>query len=129
MVGVVGGPARVVRPGPGQLDGAEHVGAEVLHRLERADRAVELASLLRVLDGHLERPRRGADAVDDRRDPEAVDGLCDRARCVARAEPACGNFGERDRGELARPVDGRRGRDRETRRIAHDDERAELALR
>src|SRR2546430_4965203 len=63
-----------------ELDGAEHVGAEVLNGLERADRAAELASVLRVLDGHLERPRCGADAVDDRRDPEAVDSLGDRDR-------------------------------------------------
>ena len=55
-VGGVGGPARVVRAGAGELDGAEHVGAEVLHGLERADRAVELSPLLRVLDRHLQRP-------------------------------------------------------------------------
>ena len=86
-VGGVGGPARVVGAGAGELDGAEHVGAEVLDGLERADRSVELPPLLRVLDGHLERPRRGADAVDDRSDAEAIDGLGDRAasRCRCRA--------------------------------------------
>src|SRR5439155_24537335 len=106
-VGGVGGPARVVRPGAGELDGAEHVGAEVLDGLERPDRAAELASFLRVLDGHLESPRRGADAVDDRRDPEAIDGLGDRARRVAGAEPACAGFGEREWGELSSPDVGR----------------------
>ena len=36
-----------------QLRAHRHVGAEVLHRLERADRPVELAALLRVVDGQL----------------------------------------------------------------------------
>ena len=50
-------PARVVRAGPAELERAQHVGAEVLHGLERADRLVELRPLLRVLDRELERTR------------------------------------------------------------------------
>ena len=59
-VGRVAGPARVVRRGPGQLDRAKHVGAEVLDGLERPDGHVELLALLRVLDRELHRPRAAA---------------------------------------------------------------------
>ena len=59
-VGVVGGPARVVAGRPAELERAQHVGAEVLDGLERADRLVELHALLGVLDG--ERRARAAAA-------------------------------------------------------------------
>jgi hypothetical protein len=90
-------------------------------------RTLELAALFGVLDGHVQRPRRGAHAVDDRRDPEAVDRLGHRARRVTGAEPMRRGVGERHRGELAGAVDGGRGHDLETRCIAGDDEGAELA--
>src|SRR5207342_2680040 len=96
--------------------------------LEGADGAIELAPLLRVLDGHLERPRRGTDAVHDRGDAETVHGRGDRACRVARAEATRRRLGERDRGELARSVDGRGRRDLQTGRVALDDEGAELAF-
>jgi enoyl-CoA hydratase/carnithine racemase len=57
------------RPGPevgrgaGVLDRDEHVGEHVLHRLERADRRVELAADLRVLRAQLECARGGARGV------------------------------------------------------------------
>src|SRR5262249_7701801 len=108
-VGGVGGPARVVRARARELDGAEHVGAQVLHGLERADRTVELASLLRVVDRHLEGAGGGADTVDNGGDLNAVDGLGDRARRVAGADATTRRVGERDRGEPACAVDGRRG--------------------
>ena len=53
-------PARVVARRPAQLDGPQHVRAEVLHRLEGADRHAELLSLLGVLDGVLQQPAGGA---------------------------------------------------------------------
>ena len=44
--------ARRVHGGPGHLGAREHVGQDVLHRLERADRLVELHALVRI--GHRE---------------------------------------------------------------------------
>ncbi len=76
-------PTGVVAGGARELHGAQHVGAQVLHRLEGADRRVELAPLLRVVDRDLERAGRGADALDHCGDSEPVDGLGDGERRVA----------------------------------------------
>ena len=107
-IGVVGRPARVVARGAPQLDGAQHVGAQVLDRLERADRLVELHALLGVLDHHLQRARGGADTVDDVRDREPVDRAGDRAGHVRTggAEAPAGGAAEADPCVLARAVDG-----------------------
>ena len=71
-VGRVAGPRRVVRGGATELDRAQHVRAEVLDGLERADRPAELLPLLRVLEGQLERAGCGTDPVEHERDGEAV---------------------------------------------------------
>ena len=54
VVHLAGTPAGVVRSGLGRLDLKQHVGALVLDRLERADRATELHTDLGVLDRHIE---------------------------------------------------------------------------
>ena len=46
----------VPRRGGDRLDGLQHLGAEVLHRLEAADRPAELLAHLRVLDRRLQAP-------------------------------------------------------------------------
>ncbi len=58
-VGVVDpeAPRRPVRARPHALDVDEHVGAPVLHGLERSDRPTELHAVLRVLDRHRHRAR------------------------------------------------------------------------
>ena len=49
VAGIIGGPQRVDHPAAGQLDGLEHVDAQMLDRLERADRADRIAfSLWRI---------------------------------------------------------------------------------
>ena len=102
---VVGRPARVVARGAAELDGAQHVGAEMLDRLERADRLVELHPLLGVLDRELERARRGTDAVDDVRGGQAIERAGHCAARVACAQPPPGGVGER---RTARPCGTRR---------------------
>ena len=69
LVGVVGAeaPRGPVRRGAHALDVDEHVGAPVLHRLERADRPAELHPVLRVLDRHRRAPRRRAAEQLERR--------------------------------------------------------------
>ncbi len=56
-VGVAGrdAPRGPVDRGTHAFDVDQHVGAAVLHRLERTDRTAELNSVLGVLDGQLER--------------------------------------------------------------------------
>ena len=105
----VGCPARVVAHGPRHLDRPEHVGAQVLHGLQRPDRHAELVTLVRVRHGQVERGLRCTDAVDDRAGGQPVER---RAHGVGRlgADPA-GRAGVEDHGRLGvRPVD-RRGRD------------------
>ena len=48
---------------PHALDVDEHVGAAVLHRLERTDRPAELHAVLRVLDRQVERARRAPEQI------------------------------------------------------------------
>ena len=102
-VGVVRRPARVVARGAAELDRAQHVGAQVLHGLERADRLVELHAFLRVLDRQLQRARRGPDTVDDVRHREPVERAADGRvgrRCQSR-RAECRRGVERHRALLA----------------------------
>ena len=126
---VVERPARVVRRGAAELDRAQHVGAQVLHGLERADRLAELHALLRVLDRELERALRGADTVDHVRHAEPVE----RARDIGLRRPSSRSTRraprERHSALLARAVDRRRRLDgrvrgRRTRRSAPSASRA-----
>ena len=71
---MVGGPEAVVRAGPPQFQRREHVGAQMLHGLERSDRTVELHPLVAVRHRHVEQRARGADAVDDVPDHPPVGG-------------------------------------------------------
>ncbi len=72
------------------LDVDEHVGAAVLHRLERTDRPTELHAVLGVLDRHVERARRRLRA--------------DRPRRRSRRGRSAGRAGRRHRaGSRARP--------------------------
>ena len=85
-----------------RLDLGGHLGAQVLHRLERADRAAELLALLRVGDRHLERAIARAEQVGRERDARRVErrerdaGRLDpgrraaRRRSRARRRAACG---------------------------------------
>ncbi len=79
-----------------ELDRAQHVRADLLDGLERADRPAELLALLRVLHCELERAGRGAHPVEHRRHGEPVDGIgdghlaCTRAaRATATADRDC----------------------------------------
>ena len=56
----------VVAEGPGALDGHEHVGHLVLHRLERADGDPELLAILDVGQRHLEEGLRGSQRLQGR---------------------------------------------------------------
>ena len=103
-VGVVGGPARVVAGGATELERAQHVGAEMLHGLERSDRMAERDALLRVLDRELERaPRRRRRRSPSRRPCGRPCGP--RCRRVAAAEPPARGAVEHDRRLLAGAVD------------------------
>ncbi len=67
---ILGGrPTGVVGGRLGGLDLDQHVGALVLDRLERPDRAAELDPHLGVLDRHLEALLRPADLLEGESDP------------------------------------------------------------
>ncbi len=63
LVAPDGGPRRVPGCRPGLLEGAQHVGAPVLHPLELTDRSAELLAHERVLGRGGDAPRRHADAL------------------------------------------------------------------
>src|SRR5262249_47443490 len=60
------------------LDLHEHVGALVLDRLERADRLIELAPVLRVLDRDLEQALARSDTLECRRHRGALERAAQR---------------------------------------------------
>ena len=113
--GIVECPACVVARGAAELDGAQHVGTQVLHCLERADRFVELHALLRVLDREFERALGGAHPVERRGDTEPVE--CARDHGLDRSSQVhslARRARQNDPRLLARTVDGRGGLDLET---------------
>ena len=89
-VGLVDGDGCRLHGAAGQLGPHRHVGAQVLHRLEPADRPSELAAVLGVLDGQLGGPRRQAD-LERRREHHAV------------PPPPCGDVRPGDRCALRQP--------------------------
>ena len=65
---------------PRRLELRDHLRAQVLHGLERRDRAAELLALLRVGDGHLDRALAGAERVGRDRDAAGVEHAIDERR-------------------------------------------------
>ena len=89
-VGIVGVERhrRVLRGASRALDRERHVGELVLDRLERADRDVELVTLLHVRERHVEEPARGPDHLRGERDGGPFDdrieaGLIDPVHVTA----------------------------------------------
>ena len=78
-----GAPQAVVGGRLGRLDLQQHVGALVLDRLERADRATELDAHLGVLDGHVEDLLRAADLLGGEADDDQVERLVEHVHTVA----------------------------------------------
>ena len=108
LVVLAGCPRGVVGGRLARLDLEQHVGALVLDRLERADRAAELDAHLGVLDRHLEHLLRTADHLVGRHRGGLVEGLRQCGPAGPRlAERRGRHVGELELGLLAGLVHGR----------------------
>lgn len=105
----VAGPQGVDHPAAGQLDGLVHVDAQMLDRLERADRLTELRSGFGVADGEVHDCARDAERVGGGRDQHVVDHRGDLVRRHRGQAPGGGGV-ERDAKLLAGRVDAGLGR-------------------
>ena len=120
---VIGGPQAVVRARAPELERREHVGAQVLHCLERTDRPIELRPFVAVCDGHVECGTGRAHAVDDITDHPTVD---DAAQVACSDAPAA--IVDRHRADLAGAVRSGHRRDVEVLdgvelvAVAHEDD-------
>ncbi len=117
-VGGVGRPQRVDDAAAREFDGLVHVDAQVLDRLEAADRLVELPAHLGVFDGEVHhrlsrrrarRPRRRS--ARRRRAPRRRPSDADASRCAGASSNATSNSlrvgSTCDRGVTVTPADGR----------------------
>jgi len=99
-----------------RLELRDHLGAQMLHGLERRDGATELDALLRVGHGHLDRALAGAERVGRDRDAAGRDHAIDEP---GRRDRLAGRDArEAELRDAARAVDGRERRHREARRVA-----------
>src|SRR5439155_11049816 len=82
---VLEGIRRIPDERAGRLDVGHHLGGDVLHRLEGADRTSELVPDLRVLDGHLERACGPAETVGGDEEGTQVDQPGEERRALTLA--------------------------------------------